>query len=821
MVRISKLVLHGFKSFAGKFTFLFPSNFTVICGPNGSGKSNILDAICFVLGRTSAKSMRADRMHELIFHGSKKRKEAEYAVVSIYFDNKDRKIPVDADEVIVTRKVNKKGVSIYKLNGETVTREKILDVLRPAGIRPDGYNIILQGDVTEITEMSPVERREIIDEIAGIREFDEKKEKALRELEKVENRLKEAKIVLAERFSLLEKLRKESEAAKKYKELSEKVEKLRASIIAKRLEEAEEAMRTLNQKIVEKEKELEVAEKEFKEAEKLLEEAEKEAKALEDEIIEESKKLHVLREIEKIRSEIEKKKQKIEYNRREIERLDELISKISTLFETKDAVVERLLSLGWSGIYGSVGNVISVAPEYALAIEVAAGNHLNDIIVKDEDVAIECIKYLKKNKIGRATFLPLNRIKPKHLPEKPKVEGVIDFAINLVDFDEKFYPAISFVFGDTLVVENLEVVKKIGFGKFRYVTLDGDLVEKSSAIIGGFYRKQSPVGLEEIKKYTEIKKALEEEIEELEEEIEKLSIELRNFESIKIPEKKTVEEIEKRREEIRAKVEEARKKRREAYEKRLTLQNTVNRLRIQRARLEAELENIKLEFENYKNGETLSAPVEELEAELKRCISELQALGPVNMKAIEEYEEQKKVYEELKQKVDVLEKEKEKVLQTIREIEEKKKSVFYETLAKVREAFKEVFHDFTGGDADLVLEDPENLDSGLLIKVSPKGKKLTNIDLLSGGEKALVALAFLFALQKFKPAPFYVLDEVDAPLDKANTKKFAEFLKKYSKNSQFIVISHNNITIQAADCVYGVSMEDGESKVVAIKMPSE
>jgi chromosome segregation protein len=175
----------------------------------------------------------------------------------------------------------------------------------------------------------------------------------------------------------------------------------------------------------------------------------------------------------------------------------------------------------------------------------------------------------------------------------------------------------------------------------------------------------------------------------------------------------------------------------------------------------------------------------------------------------------------MKQKVEVLEKEREKVMNVILEIEQKRKQVFYNTLNRIREEFKNVFKELTGGEADLVLEEPDNIDSGLLIQASPKGKKLLNIDLLSGGEKTLTAIAFLFAIQRFKPAPFYILDEIEAALDKANTRKIVDLIKKYSQQSQFIVISHNDITIQSADCVYGVSMDEGESKIVAIRMPEE
>ena len=209
MVRIDKLEMQGFKSFAKKTTVLLPSNFSVICGPNGSGKSNVLDGICFVLGRTSAKSLRADRMGEMIFNGGAGKSPAEAAKVAMFFNNTDKTFPLEEQTIIISRTVNRKGVSIYKLNGKTVTREKILEVLRAAHVTPDGYNIILQGDITEVIEMSPLDRREIIDEVAGIAEFDDKREKAQRELATVEERLKESAIILNERAASLEKLEME------------------------------------------------------------------------------------------------------------------------------------------------------------------------------------------------------------------------------------------------------------------------------------------------------------------------------------------------------------------------------------------------------------------------------------------------------------------------------------------------------------------------------------------------------------------------------------------------------------------------------------
>ena len=194
-------------------------------------------------------------------------------------------------------------------------------------------------------------------------------------------------------------------------------------------------------------------------------------------------------------------------------------------------------------------------------------------------------------------------------------------------------------------------------------------------------------------------------------------------------------------------------------------------------------------------------------------------LGLINMKAIEEYDKFKAEFDELRSKYDQIVKERKAVIDMIESIEARKKEVFYECMQKINTFFNEIFHELTGGTASLELEDPNDLESGLLIKASPGGKRLVHIDAMSGGEKALTALAFLFALQRYRPAPFYILDEVDAALDKANSEKVAKLIKNLSKKAQFIVITHNDATIKEADRIYGVSMVDGESKVLAIELP--
>ena len=824
MTRIEKLELQGFKSFSKKTFLTFPSNFSVVCGPNGSGKSNILDAIVFVLGRTSAKSLRAGRLMEMIFHGTKKRPPAEIAKVSLHFDNTDREFPFDENKVIISRRVNKKGVSIYKLNGRTVTREKIQEVLRPVRINPDGHNIILQGDITEIVEMSPLERREIIDEISGIKEFDEKRDKAQRELMTVENRLRESHIILSEKRSSLTRLEKESKDAQKYQKLTKELDKMRASLAKHKLSVAEKAMEKLDEKI----SGIETGEidRDIEKTEKELEKIEKERDAVDKRLFDRSKDIAIVKEVEKLRSELNRKKDRIEMAELNIRRIEDVIRRLEYLRQKEkegsvSKAVKEILNLGWTGVYGTIASLSKVSKKHQSAIEVAAGSHLNDIIVADERVAIECVNHLKKNKIGRATFLPLDKIRTRDSKKLKKFsyeDGFVGVAIDLIEFDNKYYNAFSHVFGSTVIVNNINDAKRMGIGNARFVTLDGDLIEKSGAIIGGYYtQKRAFVGKEEIDKYTEEKTKLTTEIESLQKDVVKLGSQLEALTTEESMGNKELSDIQKKREMLEGMFDSLEKKRKRMFEERMSSQENVNKFRIRKARLEAELENLKLEFDNYKKAETVDLTPSVLEKRIQEITVHINSLGLINMKALEEYEEQKIIFGELKEKVDKLTDERNKILEIIAEIEGRRKETFTKTLDELRREFKIVFHDLMKGEADLRLIG--GMDSGLLIEGSAKSKRMMNIDLMSGGEKTLTALAFLFAIQRFRPAPFYILDEIDAALDKPNTKKTVELIEKYCGNSQFIVISHNEATIQAAGSVYGVSMEDGESKLVGIKMP--
>lgn len=820
MVVMQKLVIQGFKSFKRKVSIPFPGGFSVITGPNGSGKSNIGDAISFVLGKTSSRTLRAKKTQDLVFHGSEKRTGADFAKVAIYFDNSRKIIPVDDNLVSISRRINKKGVSTYRLNGKVITRHQVVDIFAQAGIHPDGHNIIQQGDVNQIVEMDAVERREIIDEISGIAEYDEKKRKAEKELEQIGVRIREAEILLQEKYQIIEKMRHERDAALKYRKYDEELKNVRAALVWKDFSGARKGLEGASQKLAEKEKLMAKLEKEISDYDSSIEKEEKRLDELTNQVLKASQQLDVTNKITRLRSELERKQDRIESNSREIERLQDMIDKLSQ-FDTRSSpalkVVEEL-----RGVQGTVSNLIKVPAQYRVAVEVAGGGHLSDIIVDTTGNVIRCVKHLKSKKIGRARFLPLDKVRGM---KKPLPAGAIKWLSDIIQYDSKYDPVMSYVFGSTALVKDADRAGQIGKAqRVRMVTIDGDLFEASGAITGGYYRPRGAASGRNVSSYLADKKKLEAETDSLYRQIKEINEDL---EILAEKEKKTeFASVEKERMKLDQKLHEFREKRKKAYEERVELQQEISRLNIQKARLEAKSEDLKFQWDEREEIEEdikdyVQMSVTKLKELETNAIEGIQSLGPVNMKALEEFEAIKTEFEDFREKVDKIVTEKNSIMETVKKIENKRKETFASTMDSIARHFKEVYVELTRGEASLELEDPENLDSGLLIKAQPPGKKLLNIDSMSGGEKTLTAFAFLFAVQRFKPTPFYILDEADATLDKENTRRIVNLLKKQSKIAQFIVISHNDTLVRGADQIYGVSMEEGESKIVGIELPQE
>ncbi|VVB86364.1 Chromosome partition protein Smc [uncultured archaeon] len=1168
-MHIREIELQNFKSFGKKVKIPFFDDFTTISGPNGSGKSNIIDGILFALGLSNSRVMRAEKLTDLIFNADSGRKD--FAQVTIRFDNTDREMPIDSDEIVITRKVRQTEsgyYSYYYFNDTPVSLSDVHNHLSRAKITPEGYNVVMQGDVTHIIEMTSTERRKIIDEIAGVAEFDEKKDQALNELDIVRERIERVDIILAEVDDQMAKLQQERDQALKYQSLRDEKRKYEGYVLLARLKDARNELDRLASEIQDKEKRKEDLEKQVDERKKELCELEEKLSDLNSAILQkgENEQITLKKEIESIKGEISRCNSTIELSEGEISDIEaqrrkafieidatqgkvaELNNKLSeenlrketlaneagnkntqllvvrskiaevdekfaktrdTLSERKAALEagkneknelmreeDRLLDairrksseardmeleiqdsqskiqsadfdannvkarkeeinaskqeltkdvfdleknrvqikgvitdlesqlrtfqqeyaksearikmakdMSYSepvesilrakknkelpGIYGTIAGLGKVDKEYATALEIAAGSRMQAVVVDNDEDAARAITYLKERRLGRVTFLPLNRMEPMQPLPKTSKEGVIDYAINLVEYDSKLDPAFWYVFRDTLFSDDLATARRIMGGK-RLVTLDGELIEKAGAMTGGTIRSKLSFAsgeeenlrkiAEEIAEYEGRRKSAVAKFEKIEGHLESIKTESRNFDNeiaklemqmteiksrgtrlseIIEARKKQIKEIEDARIEIKKQMDgiEERKREKDAaisalleeinkieellsgsevpelsakaskieeeidrLESRLRdIEAGINAITLDRKYAQAKIDETKerlslldkkkndlrgkinaqreritaLESDlNTRNlrekelgGELLelqkerqlvqteqSSRKERLE-DARRLFSELERnmlalnstkdalteqiisldneiaerglnrdeevpsseaiasrisaltramdkLEPVNMRAIDEYNEVERRQKDLKSKRDTLFHEREEILLRIKKCEEMKKEAFMNAFNGVNAQFKQVFAELSEGSGELFLEKPdEPFTGGLTIKAQPSEKTLQRLEAMSGGEKSLTALSLLFAIQQYRPAPFYAFDEIDMFLDGVNAERVAKRIQKSAANAQFILVSLRKPMIEAAKRTVGVAMQESNiSSITGIKL---
>ncbi|WNY27243.1 chromosome segregation protein SMC [Methanolapillus ohkumae] len=1171
-MHIKEIEFVNFKSFGKKIKIPFFEGFTTISGPNGSGKSNIIDGILFALGLSSSRTMRAEKLTDLIFTDAKS-KSPEFAQVTITFDNTDRKAPVEADSFEISRKIKQTKTGYYSyfyFNGKSVSLTEVHELLGKAGVTPEGYNVVMQGDVSQITaKMSPVERRKIIDEIAGVSEFDEKKQKSLAELDIVKEQIEKIDIIIDEVKIRLDQLSSEREQALKYRSLREEKQKYEGYLILSKLKDAKTELSNIekeilkyetqkdqiSQKVAEQEEKLASMESELdslnleirqkgedeqirikkeieeikgeisraKESIGVLEREESDfeskrrdlfvkidarkkevdgfEKSLEDErkkeeavqknksdksaektilagkiagiekrfsekagaanqkrselnkikdeknqlILEEDRLTDALRrkssEIKDIENEIEEAKEnaknaesdtkiaqydisklteesdKLKRDSDDLESAQKRLSDDKKKIEEKSAVLEReygiiearvrATEVGSTyshaveeilkaskkeelyGICGAVANLGSVGKEYATALEIAAGSKMQAIVVETDADAEHAINYLKRKNQGRATFLPLNKLEPMRSLPDLSFEGFVGYAIDLIDFDTEYKSAFWYVFRDTVIVDTLQNARRM-IGRYRMVTLEGETLEKSGAMIGGSVAQKSRISFaatererlvalsdeirdlhkkrgdlisklddldgkisvaakrinaisNEISKkemqITEIKgredrlsdvlaakkssydgffleretfkremnaviekrlevdsvlKGLDAEISEIEaelndpeleelrkksarvdDEILHLNARLSDIKSdvnaIEMSKKNAIELIEEARldisnleekkatskEKIKVFLEDIqeftrRQKQNEAREieisnelkdlqdKRTELDQACTRFsrqldksrldldglsrsaascRLTQSSLETQylslLQEVKdrglEERDDIPNYQTVYITIESLEKQMTE-------LEPVNMRAIDEYDDVKARQDELSGRRDVLFNEREQLLKRIEQYEQLKRDTFMQAYEGINANFKNVFFELADGFGELVLENPADpFAGGMTLHAQPKGKNIIRLESMSGGEKSLTALAFIVSIQEYRPAPFYVFDEVDQNLDGWNVERVADRILKSAPTAQFIVISLRKPMLERADRIIGVTQQDGNTNITGVK----
>ncbi len=1173
--------LQGFKSFANKTTLEFKPGITAVIGPNGSGKSNISDSIRWVLGEQSMKQLRGSKQEDIIFSGTQSRKSLGFAEVSITFDNSDGSLPIEYNEVVVTRRIYRTGESGYFINKNECRLKDITELFMDTGIGKDGYSVIGQGKIDEILSQKSDDRRHIFEEAAGIVKFRVRKEETEKKLEQTRLNLIRINDILSEIEMNLGPLEEQSKKAKQYLNLRDQLKTIEIGLFVYKINEArqkleknednkkiftdqllseeqtldnlqneKETLKTkieeiiseieriqdlsanskneiekinsninvsqerisnnsqninrLEQEIIRSKSNIEELTSEKEERllkgadltknkekyEKELKEKLAELKAITDklskvELENESDKRQIenltdekyellnkvtinetnyanlestikadTKTLDSIISELDKNRIiqndiKSAFNKVEQERktkLDKLnaikeekadfdkklksyVEKIQTLedeYRTKNSKLNFLLetekekegyaravksilsesekSIGFGkGLLGVLGDLISTDDKYQIAIEMALGNAMQNLVTEEESDAKRLIEYLRKNDIGRASFFPVNTIHGKKYDGAiKKNDGFIAIASDVVKANKKYEQIVLNLLGKTVIAKDMDsaiLLARDNKYSFRIVTLEGDIINPQGSITGGSVKKSvgSILG-----RKTQIEK-IQKEIEKIQKKIEELITEKENFEEFnkdllsrlekqnneisdfeiefaknqervnsinsKISEleenrdktKKSIaddkEELNKLREEkakIEEKIEDTNKKIQELSDKvnefvsknkldhdyidnlnqditnlkisvssfdesnvsikeivariendmaketkaikngeeqieKLTHNNdelqkiivsfkknieeikeqvegstdklaelknsrdsqnkevvlveqkiegqfeTIQKVKSEIIKIDSKEENIKQnitdltndlwnEYEitpnNVEQYEEIKNP-HETEKQVNKLHEQIKELGDVNVGSIEEFAKTQSRYETMNEQRLDLETTIAKLHTVIIDMTNTMKKQFAEKFVLINKNFKEVFSElFGGGKAEVFLTDEEDvLKSGIEIKAEPPGKKLQNLQLLSGGEKSLTAIALLFAILKINPAPFCILDEIDAALDDVNVYRFAEYLKKFSKDTQFLVITHRKGTMEAAESIYGVTMEEnGISKLLSINL---
>lgn len=991
------LEISGFKSFPERTRLTFERDITAIVGPNGSGKSNISDAILWVMGEQSSRTLRGGKMQDVIFGGTAKRPSMGVAQVSLILDNSAGIFDVDAEEVTITRKYYRSGESEYYINRQQVRLRDVNELLMDTGLGRDGYSIIGQGRIAEIVSGKSAERREVLEEAAGISRYRYRKEEAERRLARTDENMLRINDKIEELELQVKPLKEQAEVAKRYLTLRDELRVAEVSLWMSDLDTLREQSGTLESEYNETKAALEAAKRELQglysrsevltermrakdvEAEARRSElsgaqsriAEQEARAAALQSRIESSEQNAARmrtemseltgrvqeiqgQIEAGRAriaEIDAQKKKLEEDaqsarnvaegrrmrianrERELNELsDELTKQIVELRSTDSrinmleemerdyegfggavkAVMREAKRGALRGVHGTVSELLRTDEHTALAIETALGAAIQNVVVDTQNDGKRAIEFLQRRNAGRATFLPLDAIRGGRLDAIPGGdEGCLGLAVDLIEFEAKYKNVFENLLGRTLIAETLTdaiAISRRNGGRVKIVTLDGQVMNAGGSMTGGSAGKNAGIlsrrsELEKLQagrgrlarrrdeltsRTDELKRTLTaaryeldvatQEIQTINNELASLAAERRTtenaagqFEALmagltgdsaarekaisdvlaaadsyrrELDEvRSAIDALNAEADKIRASISEATSSRLEVEGERTRTDKAAQEknaaiLDLERALARAEQKKLSAEMEekqltdklwdgyelSHSAAEAIRQPVES-RSKAARHISELRremtSLGNPNIGAIDEYARVSERYEFLAGQRDDVEKAKNELLGIITDITGEMRSIFSREFTAINESFKETFTElFGGGSAELTITPADDVLGGDIdIRVQPPGKAVTTLTLLSGGEMAFVAIALYFAIIKIRPTPFCVMDEIEAALDEANVNRFASHMRELADKTQFIVITHRRGTMEEADRLYGVTMQEkGVSKVIELDL---
>ena len=975
-MKLTRISIHGFKSFADKITLDIKDGITGIVGPNGSGKSNIVDAVKWVLGEQSLKDIRGNNSSDFIFSGSKSRSPLTRAWVSLTFDNADHYLKSDLSEIEIKRVVYSTGENEYFINNASCRLKDITDLFMDSGTNVKSLSIISQGKIGEVIDGKPEDKRVILEEAAGVLKYKKRKEDALRKLDKTNDNLEKINLIIDELAVNLEPLKEQAEVATKYLTYKKDLENTEIALLGlditkinEEYKKNKEELDRLNNNLMINQSNNLVYGTKIDSLKLSLIKLEEEISNKSDELFKITKKMSNLASEKQIMAEREKYKvddSKLQSNilnlkESELKLKNEIVS-ITNEIELKKKTEEELTSkyndlsneyknesikknmlltkLGQlnkeemslkseieilennslsdnklpyavkniinnhrlNGIHDILGKLIDTEEKYSSAIDIALGFTANVIFVDTDVDARSAIYFLKQNNLGRATFYPLNIMRPKGVDDNTlkKLDGTPSFvgvAADLVKFDPKYRNVVYNALGNILIVDNLNnasVIGKLINHYYKIVTLDGDVINAGGSLTGGTNKSQTnlmslkyeienkmkllqnkvnEIKLQEeeinahdkdltilerkvfdtnkelnlvkeilIRKESELESLnnnlvsitneingnigllnnnISDKLNEILEEYYKVSSEKDNLEA-------TISKLKVDKNDLQSEINELELNNRKQNSEYNKLINDIRQLEVSISKEESKLDSYLLRLSEeysmtYDKAKNYVLDMDEADARVKvnSLKRDIKNLGEVNTGSIAEYERVNSRYEFLTSQKEDLNTSINDLLSIINELDETMIGKLKESYELLNREFGIVFKKlFRGGEGKLVLTDPNNiLTTGLEIKACPPGKEIKSLKTLSGGEATLTAIALLFATINIRTVPFCILDEAEAALDEANVDVFGNYLKEYDNKTQFIVITHKKRTMEYANSLYGITMqESGVSKLVSVKL---
>tara|TARA_Y100000816_G_scaffold134879_1_gene95299 strand:+ start:1061 stop:3505 length:2445 start_codon:yes stop_codon:yes gene_type:complete len=806
-MKFKKLDITGFKSFSEKTTFLIEEGLTGIVGPNGCGKSNIVEALRWCMGENSAKSMRGSGMEDVIFSGTSNRPSKNISEVLLLLDNQNNEGPVqfkEFEEISVRRKIEKDKGSKYYINDKEVRARDVQTLFADLSTGAHSPSLISQGKIGQIVTAKPTDRKSILEEAAGISGIHARRQEAETRLNAAENNLKRADELKKQQQKQLDNLKKQAEEATRYKEISKEIKKAEAGLYFLKLKEIEKDKKQIQEKLSELEDEISAVNIDFNHNNTLLEEESKKLSPLRD------KKMEIAASLQKLNLDITNLEEE-EFRVKSLqEKLEKSIKTIESDFEREKSISldadlnEKRISKEKEDLLNTESKLIDVENNANRELKESKGQ-LENLQAK-LDVMLDQIErdIDEDKKLSKKEFRELRKL-------------VKNITASQEDYAEKF-------------------------GKDK--SIQSDSIKRKERI--------KNIDLE-LENWRNLKLNSEKMISELADRKNKLLTEIN--ENQKNPERiatskgqnlQNLENTKRRNDEIAKDLVEAEKKYNSINQNIKEIQLKLSELKENKARNEATIEGIEnrkkdllysikselnigaeesiLSQSDLNNLSPENLPsIEEQTQKTERIKKQRESLGSVNLRADEETKKYETEIQKMEDDRGDLYSAIVKLKSSIEELNQKGRERLLEAFTKVNRKFNEVYTKlFNGGTAKIELVDSDDpLEAGLEMFVSPPGKRLQSITLLSGGEQALTALSLIFAVFLVNPSPICVLDEVDAPLDDANVTRFCGLLDELTKitNTKFIIITHHALTMSRMHRLYGVTMaEQGVSQLVSVDL---